>query len=131
MVIDVSAIFAAITGEADSGAYRASIKSAASPLISAITLLETRIVLFTRAGPGAIAILDELIERVGVVVVPFEEPMAEAAFDAFKRYGKGQGHKAQLNIIDCAASALAKSRNLRLLFKGDDFAATDIAAALP
>lgn len=129
--IDASAIFAAITGEADSGAYRASIKSAASPLISAITLLETRIVLFTRAGPGAIAILDELIERVGVVVVPFEEPMAEAAFDAFKRYGKGQGHKAQLNIIDCAAYALAKSRNLRLLFKGDDFAATDIAAALP
>lgn len=43
--------------------------------------------------------------------------MAEAAFDAFKRYGKGQGHKAQLNIIDCAAYALAKTRDLPLLFK--------------
>ena len=130
MVIDTSAIFAAIAGEADSGAYRASIKSAASPLISAITLLETRIMLFSRGGPGAIAILDELIERAGIVVVPFDEPMAEAAFDAFKRYGKGQGHKAQLNIIDCAAYALAKSWNFPLLFKGDDFAATDITAAL-
>jgi ribonuclease VapC len=57
--------------------------------------------------------------------------MADAAFVAFKRYGKGQGHKAQLNIIDCAAYALARSRDLPLLFKGNDFAATDVVSALP
>jgi ribonuclease VapC len=131
MVIDTSAIFAAITGEADSGAYRAAIKSALLPLISSITLLETRIVLLLRSGPSAIVALDELIEHAGIVVTPFDEPMAEAAFDAFKRYGKGQGHKAQLNIVDCAAYALAKSRDLPLLFKGNDFAATDIVSALP
>jgi ribonuclease VapC len=72
-----------------------------------------------------------LIERSGIAVVPFDEPMAEAAFDAFKRYGKGQGHRAQLNIIDCAAYALAKTRDLPLLFKGNDFASTDIRPALP
>jgi ribonuclease VapC len=131
MVIDTSAIFAAITGEADSEAYRAAIKSAPLPLISSITLLETRIVLLIRSGPGAIAALDELIEHSGIVITPFDEAMADAAFVAFKRYGKGQGHKAQLNIIDCAAYALARSRDLPLLFKGNDFAATDVVSALP
>jgi ribonuclease VapC len=53
-----------------------------------------------------------------------------AHHEAFKRYGKGRGHPAQLNIIDCAAYALARSRNLPLLFKGNDFAHTDIASAL-
>jgi ribonuclease VapC len=94
-------------------------------------LLETRIVLFARGGPSAVATLDELIESAGIAVIPFDGPLAAAAFNAFKRYGKGQGHKAQLNIVDCAAYALAKARNLPLLFKGNDFAATDIASALP
>ena len=96
----------------------------------AVTLLETQIVLVSRSGSGSIPILRELIERAGIAVVPFDEPLAEAAFEAFKRYGKGQGHKAQLNIIDCAAYALAKTRDLPLLFKGNDFGATDIRPAL-
>jgi len=130
MVIDTSAIFAAIAGEADSGVFRNAIISAPLRLISAVTLLETRIVLFSRSGSGALPILHELLERAGIAVVPFDAAMADAAFDAFRRYGKDQGHKAQLNIIDCAAYALAKTRDLPLLFKGNDFAATDIRPAL-
>jgi ribonuclease VapC len=131
MVIDTSAIFAAIAGEPDSSVYRSAIISAPLRLISAVTRLETQIVLVSRSGPGSIPIPRELIECVGIAVVPFDEPMAEAAFSAFKRYGTGQGDKAQLNIIDCAAYALAKARNLPLLFKGNDFAATDVRPALP
>ena len=131
MVIDTSAIFAAITGEPDSSVYRNAIISAPLRLISTVTLLETQIVLISRSGSSSIAILHELIARSGIAVVPFDEPMGEAAFDAFRRYGKGQGHKAQLNIIDCVAYALAKARDLPLLFKGNDFAATDIRSALP
>jgi ribonuclease VapC len=131
MVIDTSAIFAAIAGEADSGVYRNAIISAPLRLISAVTLLETRIVLLSRSGSSALPILHELLQRAGIAVVPFDAAMADAAFDAFRRYGKGQGHKAQLNIIDCAAYALAKTRDLPLLFKGNDFAATDIRPALP
>jgi ribonuclease VapC len=92
--------------------------------------LETQIVLVSRSGSSSIPILHELIERAGIAAVPFDEPMAEVAFDAFKSYGKGRGHKAQLNIIDCAAYALAKTRDLPLLFKGNNFAATDIRPAL-
>jgi ribonuclease VapC len=52
------------------------------------------------------------------------------AFEAFRRFGKGQGHPAQLNIVDCAAYALAKLRDEPLLFKGTDFDKTDIQAAV-
>ena len=131
MVIDTFAIFAAVVGEADSGLYRNAILSAPLRILSAVTLLETQIVLFSRSGGNSIVILLELILRAGIAIVPFDPPTAEAAVDAFKRYGKGRGHKAQLNIIDCAAYAVAKTRNLPLLYKGRDFAATDIEPALP
>jgi ribonuclease VapC len=55
-------------------------------------------------------------------VVPFDDEMAGAAFDAFRLFGKGQEHPAQLNIVDCAAYALAKVRSKSLLFKCDEFA---------
>jgi ribonuclease VapC len=130
MVIDTSAIFAAIAGESDSSVYREAIKTASIRLISAVTLLETRIVLFSRIGPEAVATLSELLARAEIVEIPFDQQQSDAAFDAFKRYGKGRGHPAQLNIIDCAAYALARSRNLPLLFKGNDFGQTDVASAL-
>jgi len=130
MVLDTSAIFAAIAGEVDSTDYRLAIKNASLRLISAITLLETRIVLFSRIGGGAIDTLDQLIERAQIGVTPFDDEQIAIAFDACKRYGKGQGHPAQLNIVDCAAYALARSRDLPLLFKGSDFAHTDVKRAL-
>jgi ribonuclease VapC len=130
MVIDTSAIFAAIAGEADSATYREAIKTASIRLISAVTLLETRIVLFSRIGSDAIATLGKLMERAEITEIPFDQQQSDIAFDAFKRYGKGRRHPAQLNIIDCAAYALARSRNLPLLFKGNDFAQTDVTSAL-
>lgn len=94
-----SAIFAAITGEPDSGVYRNAIISAPLRLISAVTLLETQIVLVSRSGSHSIPILHKLIERAGIVVVPFDEPMAETAFDAFKRWqGAGTQGAAQHHL---------------------------------
>ncbi len=129
MVIDTSAIFAAIANEPDGELYRRAIKAAPLRPMSAVTLLETRIVLMARLGPDAIATFDELLERARIVVVPFDRELSETAFDAFRGYGKGQGGHAQLNIVDCAAYALAHARNLPLLFKGDDFSATDVISA--
>jgi ribonuclease VapC len=64
-------------------------------------------------------------------VEPFDESLAGAAFDAFRKYGKGQSNPVQLNIVDCVVYALARSRNLPLLFKGRDFSHTDIRSAVP
>lgn len=127
MILDSSAIVAAIANEPEAVRFRAAILGAASLIISAVTALETRIVLHARYGSEAVTAFEELLKASGVVIVPFDATQAQLAFEAFRRYGKGQGHKAQLNIVDCAAYALAKIRNETLLFKGDDFSQTDIA----
>ena len=72
--------------------------------------------------------LHRFLDEIDVLVVPFDELQAQAAAEAFQRFGKGQGHPAQLNLGDCAVYALAKTVNEPLLFVGDDFARTDIAA---
>ena len=130
MVIDTSAIMATIAGEPDQARYREAIKTADIRLLSAVTMLEAQIVLFARLGPAAVTAFHELIDQAPIVIVPFDQPLADAAFLAFRTFGKGQGHPAQLNIIDCAAYALAQVRGLPLLFKGNDFGRTDIIPAL-
>jgi ribonuclease VapC len=71
-----------------------------------------------------------MVTGAAIAIEPFDAPMSQAAFEAFRRYGKGQGHPAQLNILDCAAYALAKVRGEPLLFKGNDFEKTDIVPAV-
>jgi ribonuclease VapC len=129
MVLDTSAIIAAITNEPDAARYQMAMLETDSLFISAVTVLETRIVLVARLGSEAVGLFDELLEKAGVVVVSFDHEMAKAAFEAFRRFGKGQGHLAQLNIVDCTAYALAKARSQPLLFKGADFARTDVLVA--
>jgi ribonuclease VapC len=129
MVLDTSAIIATITNEQDSSRFQAAMHGAESLLMSSVAVLETRMVLFARLGLDAADRFEEMLEKAGIVVVPFDDEMARAAFDAFRRYGKGQGHPAQLNIIDCAVYALAKVRSQPLLFKGGDFDRTDIPSA--
>ncbi len=130
MVLDTSAIVAAISGESDGLRFQEAMRRGGALTISSITVLETRIVLLSRHGAGAVRQFNEMIENAGIAVVPFDAEMSTTAFDAFQRYGKGQGHPAQLNIVDCAAYALAKVRGEPLLFKGNDFAKTDVQTAL-
>lgn len=82
-----------------------------------------------RNGERGCRDLDELIEALGVKVVEFGGRHVEAAREAFRRFGKGR-HRAALNFGDCCAYALAKTLDVPLLFKGDDFALTDIKSAL-
>jgi ribonuclease VapC len=130
MVLDTSAIIAAITNEQDSSRFQAAMRSAEILLMSSVAVLETKIVLYARFGLDAVGLFEELLKNRGIVVVPLDDEMATAAFDAFRCFGKGQGHPAQLNIIDCAVYALAKVHSQPLLFKGGDFDRTDVQSAL-
>lgn len=130
MVLDSSAIIATIANEQDSWRYQAAMLRAESLFISSVAALETRTVLYARYGPDAVARFESVLASNRIGVVPFDEELARGAFEAFCRFGKGQGHPAQLNIVDCAVYALAKARSESLLFKGDDFARTDIPSAL-
>jgi ribonuclease VapC len=73
--------------------------------------------------------LDELLVALGLEVVPFDGSHIEHAREAFRRFGKGR-HRAALNFGDCCAYGLAKTPDLPLLFKGEDFTLTDVKRAL-
>ena len=93
------------------------------------TLLETSIVVEARSGAAGTRDLDELVASLNLVIVPFNEDHLAFAREAFRQFGKGQGHSARLNFGDCFSYALAKATGAPLLFKGDDFAKTDIEVA--
>lgn len=82
-----------------------------------------------RASAGSAKELDSLIVELELAISSFSPEQAEIAREAFRRFGRGRGHPAQLNFGDCMAYALAKERGEPLLFKGDDFSKTDIAVA--
>jgi ribonuclease VapC len=83
-------------------------------------------VLRARRGESAVGLLNQLVDELVSEVVPFDEIQARLAIAAFGRYGKGMGHRAQLNFGDCAVYALAVSRGEPVLATGNDFAATDV-----
>lgn len=130
MVLDTSAIVAILRGEADAPRLAAAALDASAALLSSVTMLEVRMVTLGRWGPAALAELDALLRDIEAEEVAFDARQSHLAFQGFRRYGRGSGHPANLNFGDCAAYALAISRNAPLLFKGDDFRKTDVKDAL-
>lgn len=126
---DTSAIVAIIQKEPECDAFLELIRNADNVYFSAVSLLEAGMVLRSRRGSGAEAELAGIIDGMGIDAAPFDARLAKLALEAFERYGKGNHSRARLNLGDCAAYALAKSINAPLLFKGTDFANTDIASA--
>ena len=129
MILDSSALVAILFKEPEAERLAAMIRDTDTTAIAAPTLLETAIVAEGRTLPGMAAKLDALMVAIRPEIVPFTAEHASLARDAWRRYGKGR-HKAGLNLGDCFAYALAKERGQALLFKGDDFAATDIEPAI-
>jgi ribonuclease VapC len=97
--------------------------------IGAPTLVETSLVFEGRRGKPAGRLLEDLVEELGITVVPFGESEWRRAAAAFSKYGRGR-HKAALNFGDCLAYATAAIAGDSLLFVGADFRHTDIAPAV-
>ena len=129
MVIDSSALIAVLRREPEEQAFRSAIKLASSRLLSASTRVEIGIVALGLAGEVGREQADALLETLRVETVPLSADHARLAIDAFRRIGKGR-HSAGLNFGDCFSYALAKATGEPLLFKGSDFAQTDIKRAL-
>jgi len=91
--------------------------------------LETSIVLDGRHDPAQSARLDDLIEELGMVIEPVTSHQARIARQAYRDYGKGSGHPANLNFGDCFSYALARDKREPILYKGDDFVHTDLRSA--
>jgi ribonuclease VapC len=130
VIVDTSALMAILQREPEAPAFNGLLARTETPVISAATLVELCMVAEGRAGPAARMEVEALLSDAGIGVIPFTAEHALIAQDGWRRYGKGR-HPAGLNLGDCFAYALAKSRGEPLLFKGGDFAQTDVKAALP
>jgi len=128
VVVDTSAILAILRNEPECARFIHLMEDASTVLVSAATVLEAAMVLEGRFGPDAGSDLDLFLAEAGAVVVPFDASQLKAARSAFRRYGKGR-HPAGLNFGDCISYGLSRCLAEPLLFKGDDFAATDVVAA--
>jgi ribonuclease VapC len=128
MVIDTSALIAILLNESEADQFANAIALDERRLLSAASALETGIVIEARKGPAGGRELDLLLHRARIEIVPLTAAQVDIARGAWRRFGRGN-HQAGLNFGDCCAYALSKSSGEPLLFKGQDFALTDIGGA--
>ena len=139
--IDASVIVAIVTRESDAELLAARVNAADTPLyVSSIALYEATFGVARKKAPAGVRASAEMIaeawrsvsavvREIGAVEIPLADEVTTGAIDASARFGKVVGHPARLNMGDCFAYACARARNVPLLYKGDDFAKTDIPAA--
>jgi ribonuclease VapC len=130
MVIDSSALVAIINDEPEAERFELAVQADHIRLMSTASYLETAIVVENRLGEHGGRELDLWLHRAVVDLVAVDADQADAARAAHRKYGKGR-HPAGLNYGDCFSYALAKISGQPLLFKGDDFARTDVGVVDP
>jgi len=130
MIVDTSAIIAILKNEAEADVFSEAIEAAKTVRISAANYLETHILVDRYRNPILNARLETIFENPGIQIEPVTVEQAKIARFAYRDYGKGSGHRANLNFGDCFSYALAREKREPILFKGDDFVHTDLRSAL-
>lgn len=130
MFVDTSVIVAILSGEEDAALWSDRLENASVRLTSALVTLEAVMRLSTKLAIEPIEIAATIrlfLEEAEIDIVPIEAGDATLAVQAFSDYGKGRRHPAQLNLADCLSYACAKRHKVSLLYKGNEFAHTDLA----
>jgi len=130
--VDTSAVIAILAREPDGVSLADKLGQERECLTAGHVILESAMRLssmFKISPTAAGSRVAALIRESSIRIVPIDENVAYVAVAAFERYGKGRKGRAGLNFGDCLSYACAKVHGARLLFKGDDFAHTDIARA--
>jgi len=130
MIVDTSALVAILNGEPEGPAFLARIREADVVRMSAGAYVEVGIVVERRGDPLLTRQVDELFQRLGITIESVTPDQARTARAAYRDFGKGLGHPAQLNFGDCFSYALAITLDEPLLFKGQDFSQTDVRPAI-
>jgi ribonuclease VapC len=129
MILDTSAIIAVLRDEPEATSCAQAISDAMSRRVSAVNFVESAVVIDASRDPIATRRFEDFIREANIFIEPVTEIQAQIARAAYRDFGKGSGHPARLNFGDCFAYALAKDSGEPLLFKGREFAHTDIVAA--
>jgi ribonuclease VapC len=128
MILDTSALVAVLFEEPEAEDFARLILDADVCRLSVVSHLELSIVLERQARPDATRQGEAFLRAASVVIEPVTLQQGELARQAYYDFGRGR-HRARLNLGDCFPYALAKAMDEPLLFKGDDFARTDVRAA--
>lgn len=129
MVIDTSAIVAILFAEDEASRMVSAIAVAPRKLLGAATVVEASAIMVAKKGSAGEIVLDALLERLELEIVPVTAEAAAHARSAYRRFGKGVGTPAVLNYGDCLSYGVARHLGEPLLFKGEDFGRTDVEAA--
>lgn len=130
MIVDTSAIIAIVFGESEKDLFLSQLAVAEHPRMSAGSWIELEIVAIRRGTPAIAYEIETLFQTFGIGIEAVSREQARIGREAYRRFGRGIGHRADLNFGDCFAYALAKETGEPLLFKGDDFTHTDVIAAI-
>lgn len=130
MILDTSAVIAILRDEPEAVRFSDAIATDPRPKMSIVTYVEAGVVADAARNPAISRQFDELIRIAGVEIRPVTLEQGRLAREAYRDFGRGSGHSAKLNFGDCFAYALAKEVGEPLLFKGADFSATDVIAAV-
>jgi ribonuclease VapC len=129
MIVDSSVLVAILRNEPEAATFATALEAATQRRISAVNYVEAAVVIDCSRDPIASRRFDDLVRAVQLLVEPVTMAQARIAREAYRDFGRGSGHPARLNFGDCFAYALAKETGEPLLFKGGDFARTDVTAA--
>lgn len=129
MIVDTSALMAILLGEPEAQQFVEVMSAASSCSISAGNWIELTAVC-VRRGYDLDAEIEVLLAATKAQIVPVSLEQARIGESAYRAFGIGSGHAARLNFGDCFAYALARESGEPLLYKGDDFAQTDVVSAL-
>jgi ribonuclease VapC len=130
MIVDTSAIVAIVKQEAEWEVLAEKLDKTDRSLISAATFVELSVVVERFKNPSLSRRLDEIVEEFEIQIEAFTATQANIARQAYRDYGRGSGHPANLDFGDCFAYALARDKREPLLYKGEDFVHTDLRSAL-
>ncbi len=129
MIVVTSALIAILRKEPEHAALEKILDEADSVYIAAASYLELSIVIDSRRDPVLSREMDDFLDRFSIEIEPVSVEQARMARQAYRDYGRGSGHRANLNIGNCFSYALAREKREPLLFKGDDFGHTDLRPA--
>ena len=119
IAVDTSAVVAILEKEDDAGRYIAALEADDAPLMSAASFVELNAVMRHKRGAGVVAIVERFVEAAAIGIEPLTPAQARLAVEGYLRF-------ASLNFGDAFAYALAREKGIPLLFKGEDFAKTDV-----
>ncbi len=130
MIVDSSALVAILKREPDWRRFASALDSADAACLSAATYVEIGVVVGRLKDPALDFEIDDLIEHFEIHIEPLTAVQVRIARQAYRDYGKGSGHPANLNFGDCFSYALAREKREPILYKGDDFVHTDLRPAI-